>query len=104
MKVKNIGGLMKIKKIIYLVMILMIVFVAAGCAPGDGSYTPEEPAGFFWAIWHGWIAPFSVIIGFFNNDIRVYEVNNTGWAYDIGFYMAIISGFGGISLGRKSKK
>jgi hypothetical protein len=31
-------------------------------------------------------------------------VNNTGWWYDFGFYMAIISGFGGLSLNRKHKK
>jgi len=31
-------------------------------------------------------------------------VNNSGWWYDLGFYMAIISGFGGIALSRKARK
>ncbi|MEW6653145.1 MAG: hypothetical protein AB1394_06705, partial [Bacteroidota bacterium] len=60
-------------------------------------------AGFFTGVWHGWIAPISLIMGLFNPEIRVYEINNTGWWYDFGFYIAIISGFGGISLFRKNK-
>ncbi len=73
----------------------------AGCMPGGGVNTPTAPAGFFMGIWHGWIAPFSVIVGFFNQAIRVYEPHNTGWWYDLGFYVAIISGFGGLSFVRR---
>lgn len=74
-----------------------------GCVPGDGTCAPDDPAGFFSGVWHGWIAPISLIWGFFNSGIRIYEVYNTGWWYDFGFYMAIISGFGGLSFFRRSK-
>lgn len=86
-------------------MILMglVVVTLSGCAPGDGTNTAGHPAGFFWGIWHGWIAPVSLIIGLFNDDIRVYEPNNSGWWYDLGFYIAVISGFGGVSLFRRKK-
>ncbi len=80
---------------------LVIVLLLAGCLPGDGRASAFNPSGFFSGVWHGWIAPFSLIIGIFNHSIRVYEVNNTGWWYDLGFYIAIISGFGGISFSRK---
>jgi len=76
----------------------------AGCFPGSGNYSPFEPAGFFSGIWHGWIAPFSLIAGLFSDHITLYETYNTGWWYDLGFYMAVISGFGGIALSRKSGK
>jgi len=93
------------KKIIALSIVLIIVtFMLTGCIPGNGKYREERPAGFLWGIWHGWIAPFSLVFGLIDKNIRVYEVYNTGWWYDFGFYMAIISGFGGISLTRKSKK
>ena len=75
-----------------------------GCLPGSGSRTPENPAGFFTGIWHGWVAPLSLIFGLFRPHIRVYEVANTGWWYDFGFYIAIISGFGGISLARRKSR
>jgi hypothetical protein len=86
------------------ILLVFILIGLSGCLPGDGSATSSDPAGFFWGIWHGWMAPLTLIIGIFDNDIRVYELYNTGWWYDFGFYIAIISGFGGLSLSRKRKK
>jgi len=80
---------------------IALVFLFAGCLPGGGHSTQDDPAGFFMGIWHGWIAPISLIWGLFDAPIRVYETANTGWWYDFGFYIAIIGGFGGISLVRK---
>lgn len=86
------------------ILLVFVLIGLSGCLPGDGSATSSDPAGFFWGIWHGWMAPLTLIIGIFDNDIRVYELYNTGWWYDFGFYIAIISGFGGLSLSRKRKK
>lgn len=91
---------MKKKLILTIILITTAAFLVS-CVPGDGSHSPSDPAGFFSGIWHGWIAPVSLIGELFNNKIRVYEINNTGWWYDLGFYTAIISGFGGLSLFRK---
>ncbi|MDE0428080.1 MAG: hypothetical protein OXN25_24765 [Candidatus Poribacteria bacterium] len=94
---------MNVQKLICILLLITLITVA-GCVPGDGKHTTEKPAGFFWGIWHGWIAPISLIWQLFNPDIRLYEPNNTGWWYDFGFYIAIISGFGGISLTRRKRK
>jgi len=83
-------------------MIILIVTLV-GCTPNDGTHIEDNKAGFFWGIWHGWIAPISLIIGLFNKETRIYEVVNTGLGYDLGYYMAIISGFGGISIFRNKK-
>lgn len=85
-------------------MAALMLLVLTGCVPGDGTYTSANPAGFFWGIWHGWIAPISLIMGLFNRNVSIYETINTGWWYDFGFYMAIISGFGGLSLFRNRHK
>lgn len=87
----------------YFIVFGMILLLSS-CLPGGGNNNILEPAGFFTGIWHGWIAPFSLIVGFFNESISIYEVNNTGWWYDFGYYMAIISGFGGLQFFRNSKK
>lgn len=90
------------KRIVLALLVLVIAgLLLTGCFPGDGTHTEENPAGFFWGIWHGWVAPISLVLGFFQENIRVYEVLNSGWWYDLGFYAAIISGFGSISLFRK---
>ncbi len=95
---------MRTKLLIIILLAILLVFILSGCIPGDGKHTSTNPAGFLWGIWHGWIAPVSLIIGFFNRDVRIYEVANKGWWYDFGFYIAVISGFGGLSLFRKKKK
>lgn len=93
-----------IGKLLLLILILAAMASMTGCTPGNGHFDAKEPAGFFWGIWHGWIAPVSLVIGLFDNTTRIYETNNTGWFYDLGFYIAIIGGFGGISLSRKKMK
>ncbi|GMG97049.1 hypothetical protein [Tepidimicrobium xylanilyticum] len=92
------------KYIVLLLLIIITSMLITGCMPGNGEYTNSDPAGFLSGIWHGWIAPFSLIISIFNPQIRIYEPANTGWWYDFGFYIAIISGFGGLSLTRKKSK
>ncbi len=89
------------QRFIMILIFILSCLLLAGCIPGDGNHTSDKPAGFLWGIWHGWIAPISLIYGLFNDSIRVYETANSGWWYDFGFYMAIISGFGGLSLLRK---
>ena len=82
----------------------LLVVILSSCAPGSGEYGDNNEAGFFSGIWHGWIAPITLIVQIFDDDIRVYEPYNTGWVYDFGFYIAVISGFGSIGLARGKKK
>ena len=94
----------KMKIALLAVLILGMLALFTGCVPGDGVNTAAKPANFFWGIWHGWVAPISFILGLFNNgQTRIYEVNNVGLWYDFGYYIAVISGFGGIALFRKRK-
>jgi hypothetical protein len=89
------------KTVVLLIVCLIAIMLLAGCMPNEDINKPDKTAGFLMGIWHGWIAPISLIAGIFDSGIRVYEPNNTGWWYDFGFYIAIISGFGGLSLFRK---
>lgn len=93
-----------LKKFLVAVLLLCIVFTLTACIPGDGSYTGAKPANFLSGIWHGWIAPICLIVEIFNPNIRVYETANTGFWYDFGFYIAVISGFGGVALTRRARR
>lgn len=90
--------------IIFATVLLLSILLLTACMPNPSEMTGHKPSGFLKGIWHGWIAPFSLIVGFFNDTTRIYDPNNTGWGYDFGFYMAIISGFGGLSLARKKRE
>jgi hypothetical protein len=87
-----------------LLLIGTTVVTISACIPGGGTFHQDNPAGLFSGIWHGWIAQVSLIISIFDRSTKIYEVNNTGFWYDFGFYIAIISGFGGLSLTRKKWK
>ena len=95
---------MKMKKLVALAVLLLLVVALSGCVPGDGTHSPAKAAGFFSGIWHGWIAPVTLVWSIFNRNIGIYEVFNNGFWYDLGFYMAIISGFGGLTLSRKKAR
>lgn len=88
------------KKALLISAVFCLLLITA-CAPGVSDRTEERPAGFFMGIWHGWIAPITLIWQLFNRDVRIYEIYNTGWFYDFGYYMGVIAGFGGLALTRK---
>ena len=60
-----------------------------GCAAGSPQFTSEAPAGFWLGIWHGLISFVTLVIGIFNDHVRVYEVDNTGGWYDFGFLIGV---------------
>ena len=45
-------------------------------------------------LWHGIIAPITLIISFFNSDVQMYEVHNAGSEYDLGFLFGVALVFG----------
>ena len=92
------------KKIVLGVLCLFLLLVFTGCMPGDGKATSEHPAGFFAGIWHGWLAPVSLVVRLIKPEIRIYEIFNTGWWYDFGYYIAVISGLGGLSMRRARRR
>lgn len=85
-----------------LFLLIILLFLLTGCAAGTDHYTSINQAGFFSGIWHGWIAPIALIIQLFGGSIRIYETNNIGVFYDLGFYLAIVGGFGSISFTRRT--
>jgi hypothetical protein len=40
-------------------------------------------------LWHGMIAPITLVLSFFNADIHMYEVHNAGSEYDLGFLLGV---------------
>lgn len=69
--------------------------VLGGCTAGDPQLTPEQPAGFWLGLWHGIISWITLIVGIFDQGVKVYEPNNTGGWYDFGFLLGATSIWGG---------
>ena len=72
------------------------LMLVAGCAAGDNNeWTDADPAGFFAGLWHGALLIIALIVSFFTNDVTIYEISNTGTAYNIGFVLGILIVSGG---------
>ena len=56
-----------------------------------------NPAGFWAGLWHGMIAPIIFIVSLFNQNVNIYETNNNGRWYNLGFMMGISGSVGGSS-------
>ena len=114
------------KKIMVFVLAAILLAVVTGCtADGDIEVTTpdttirltvpnpnplaNEPdddqriAGLLQGLWHGLIAPITLIMSFFNPGVGMYEVHNDGRPYDIGFLLgvAIVFAVLGITGGRR---
>jgi hypothetical protein len=111
------------KLLISVLPVMLLIAIASGCAPGSSVEvtTPEtsvqlstpgtnplvnEPAengivaGVVQGLWHGIIAPVTLIMSFFNESVQMYEVHNNGREYNLGFLLGValvflILGFSG---------
>lgn len=78
----------------WLGMAAVLLMLAAGCAAGDTRFA-QQPAGFWAGVWHGLICCVTFIVSLFNDQVRIYEVHNSGHGYDLGFLLGAICVFGG---------
>jgi len=87
-----------------------LIFILASCAPGPNDFekTPDSEgkvAGFLKGLWHGLIAPITFIISIFSKTVRLYEVHNNGFWYNLGFVLgAGLFLQGGILGSKKARK
>ena len=58
-------------------------------ADNNAQLCSREPSGFFWGLWHGFIAPISSIGSLFKSDIAIYDICNVGGWYDFGYCLGI---------------
>ena len=71
--------------------LVALALLVTACAAGDPRFTVETPAGFWLRMWHGAIVPATLVIGIFDDGVRMYDVG--GW-YDFGFFLAAVSIWG----------
>ena len=84
-----------ISRLFKLFILITFLLLFTSCAAGDPQFTQETLAGFWYGLWHGIIAVISLIIHIFNENVAVYEINNSGGWYDFGFLLGVISIWGG---------
>jgi len=79
------------------VLLMILVLLMASCSAGHDRFIAEQPAGFWFGLWHGMISYISLIARLFNENVAVYEWDNTGGWYDFGFLLGVTLIWGGSS-------
>ncbi|MFC2102174.1 hypothetical protein ACFLS7_04195 [Bacteroidota bacterium] len=82
----------------WLPLFLIGVLFLTSCAPGNEKFD-IDPAGFWMGLWHGFISFFTFIMSLFTKEVGIYEVNNSGWPYNLGFILGIMIFYGGGTKG-----
>ena len=95
-----------------LVLMVVMLPMLAACAPGSSvevnvpsstvvlttpGPNPEQNkedtagrvAGVVQGLWHGIIAPITLIGSFFNSTLEMYEVHNNGTEYNLGYLFGV---------------
>lgn len=84
------------RTILNIIILAVFVVLLTGCTfAGDTSSFASGTPGFLMGVWHGIVAPYTLIVRFFL-DIKMYAIPNSGIGYDLGFLLGIV---GAIPLG-----
>jgi len=84
---------MKNKKTAVMAGLILLALLLAGCAADHEMYQ-EKPAGFWAGLWHGLIVIVTFFISLFTDRVTIYEVNNSGNGYHLGFVLGILLSLG----------
>ena len=97
--------MISIKRVTAFFLLLVLIVTIFSCTAGPESRFVSSPAGFWAGLWHGLICVITFIISLFSDSVKMYEMNNTGTWYDLGFLLGACIAFGGGGgAGRKKKK
>ena len=82
------------------VLLLLSVNILGGYAPGANQPAGTASghgtvAGFWLGLWHGFIAPFVLVVSLFKSNLSIYEVHNNGLWYNFGYLFGVACFFGG---------
>ena len=79
----------KLFKLCVILFLITLCLFIAGCGFVQAGMVGTTP-GFLEGIWHGLLAPYTLILRFFMN-IDMYAASNTGFGYDAGFLIGIVA-------------
>lgn len=75
------------RSLLLVLVLLCSGLIGCGFVGSPGGVATDIP-GFLMGLWHGLLAPWTLIARFFLN-IEMYAVPNTGFTYDFGFLLGV---------------
>ena len=81
--------------VVLLAVLGVLALSACAAGPNPALDTGPDPAGFWMGLWQGFISPITLIVSLFTDEVSIYEVQNSGNWYDVGFMIGVSAFFGG---------
>ena len=85
--------------VVLLAVVGVLALSACAAGPNPALDTGPDPAGFWMGLWQGFISPITLIVSLFTDEVSIYEVQNSGNWYDVGFMIGVSMVFGGFGGG-----
>lgn len=82
----------------------LLIFLLSACTATQPSAANATTPGFFFGLWHGFIAPVTFIVSLFVDTLRIYAYPNAGLWYDFGFMLGIGGFSGGLFAGSRGRR
>ncbi len=83
-------------RVVALTAVLAVLLLSACAAgPNPALDTGPDPAGFWLGLWQGFILPVSFVISLFTDQVSIYETQNSGNWYDLGYVLGLSMVLGG---------
>ena len=97
---------LKLRRSKSILLICMGILLFSSCVNSiDVSQCVDDNTSGFWlGLWHGFICPFSFIGSLFDENIGLYDINNSGNFYNLGYVLGLAGIFGGGTNARKKRK
>jgi hypothetical protein len=116
------------KHILFLVLVMILLFSMTACTSPNASIQIEasdltihlslpgpnpmvnQPDGqgrvarAVVGLWHGLIVPVTLVLSFFDSNVEIYGVHNTGSEYNFGFFLGEAIAFALIGLFLRSRR
>ena len=81
---------------VVIAVLALLLLATAGCAPGNERWASVDSKANFWAgLWHGLIVVVTFVVSLFTDTVSIYESNNVGWGYNLGFLIGASAALGG---------
>jgi hypothetical protein len=81
-----------------------LLLLVTACAPGNARWALDHRAGFWAGLWHGLIVIVTFVVSLFTNQVGIYETNNVGWGYNLGFILGCMVSLGGAIRGTTHRR
>jgi len=84
---KMIGMALAIVLLRIAIIVILCIWIGLPDVVNVQACVDGDAMGFWYGLWHGWMAFPSFIVSLFDESVAIYAINNNGAWYNFGFIL-----------------